>query len=75
MSLLGSFAKMLMLTRVLLRDKLANLTSMDVVKMRRVDDDVLATDETADDDDGALRRVVIGWPASAEEKRREETRE
>lgn len=54
---------MLMLVRLLLRDKFANLTSMDVVKMRRVDDEVLETDED-DDDDGALRRVVIGWPAS-----------
>lgn len=45
---------------------------MDVVKMRRVDDDVLATDATADDDDGALRRVVIGWPASAREGKKRE---
>lgn len=63
-----------MLARLLLRDKLANLTSMDVVKMRRVDDDVLETDEV-DDDDGALRRVVIGWPASFFFERSGKTRE
>jgi hypothetical protein len=53
---------MLILVR-LFRDKLANRTSFDVVKMRRVDDEVLETDDV---DDGALRNV-IGWPASAKQ--------